>query len=97
MSNAVRNIKPEPQSVRDEHHIAFGRRAFHVRFVEDAKDIDFRGQATAALWAAEELLAFVNRNNCVSALTETALEGVQMVLNVAKALDAEATAAEAQP
>jgi hypothetical protein len=97
MSNAVRNIKPETQAIRDEHLVCFGKSAFSMRFVSEAKDVDMRKQATAALWSAEQLLAFVNQDSCINPLTETALEGIQLVLNVAKALDSEATAAEAQP
>jgi hypothetical protein len=91
-SNALKVVSdntPNPPA----HLITFGKHCVTIRFVEvEDQFVDrgaLRGVARDALASAEELLSIVNEQE-PSTLTQMAMEGVQLILNVAQALGDEA-------
>ncbi|HVV96490.1 MAG TPA: hypothetical protein VHC92_05075 [Rhodanobacteraceae bacterium] len=75
------SLKPTPQLV------SFGKNLFHIQFDPfENKGVDFAEQAENLIGCAERLLWFVNRDEPEGQLTQEALEGIELLMGIAKAM-----------
>jgi hypothetical protein len=75
------SLKPTPQLV------SFGKNEFYIAFdPEENAGTDFAEQAENLIGCAERLLWFVNRDEPEGQLTQEALEGIELLMGIAKAM-----------